>query len=170
MDKEACALVTRIEAGLLATDIDLASRTWLDGIPSVPGWYWLETDCSLAVLERLGQPKGLSHYNIPGRVRSARCLIDLGFAIVPADDTLYVVYSGHAKNLRSRAREHVFGHSKTACLGLSKYLKTLKSYQWRFRYAPLSTVQHTPCDDERLRAFGEQAWRAKHGWPVLCAE
>ena len=82
--------------------------------------------------------------------------------VVNADE----VYSGEAKNLKARAREHMSGHSKTACLALSNY-GSLRAYIWRFYFSPCPSFED-PNESKLLRTLGEQAWRSKHGWPILC--
>jgi len=120
------------------------------------------------VFSTVGPPKGEWHYNIPEKVKASLSLKPFGLCILPSDNPFYYVYSGETNNLKARAREHMSGSSRTACLALSNYPSFLR-YEWRFYF--------TPCPPEVdldrskiLRVFGEQMWRAKYGWPILCGK
>jgi hypothetical protein len=97
----------------------------------------------------------------------AHAVLSLGMAISQVNGDEYVVYSGEAKNLKARAREHERGHAKTYCLAISEY-ETLLKYRWTFCYVALSTCRYVQHDDKLLRLAIEQAWRTVHGWPILC--
>lgn len=135
-------------------------------VPAVTGWYLVETDTPLAVLEHLPAPRGVAHYKIAERYRRNHRLITLGLTITPtAPGNFYVVYSGEHGNLKARAREHTQGHEKTGCLCLSQY-QPLHGQRWNFKYLPFSVLGVE--DDKRVRVLVEQKWRATNGWPLLC--
>ncbi len=74
-----------------------------------------------------------------------------------------------AANLQARAREHTFADPGTAGLALSKYPELI-GYEWIFGYITLRRLApRVSCQDMMLR-LGEQVWRARNGWPLLCAD
>ena len=162
------SLLESIEKGLQDFELDLEGHKWRDSIPSRPGWYFIKTNAPPEVFTKIGPPEGVNHYDLPKRIRSALALESLGVCIMPAEGGMYVVYSGETKNLKARAREHVYGHSKTGCLALGNY-PLLKSYEWRFICSVCHIVQN-PNDSKLVRILGEQLWRAKNGWPILCGK
>ena len=87
---------------------------WHSSVPSNPGWYFIETDTPPEVFKGVRTPPpDHRHYNIPEKVKTSLSLDDFGACIEPTDNLFYVVYSGEAKNLKARAREHMSGHPKT---------------------------------------------------------
>lgn len=161
-------LLAQIERNLKKVDMTLDNDSWRDTVPSVHGWYFIETNAPPEVLKDLGPPKGERHYNIPAKINASLALQEFGFCILPSNDSFYYVYSGEARNLKARAREHVSGHSKTGCLALGNY-PVLRNYSWRFHFAACSFVKKAD-DSKLLRVFGEQIWRSKYGWPILCGK
>lgn len=138
---------------------------WRKDIPGEPGWYVIKTDTPVEVFGLLVEPqKGIYHYNL-----KKRCINNNKhkFIICQDENKKYVVYNGHAKNLKARAREHDRGHNKTACLALRKYQDLIK-YNWYFYYLPISALDISLQDSKLLRIAVEQAWRAEFGWPILC--
>jgi len=153
----------------ICTEIDYFNSNWHSKIPSLPGWYIIKTNTPISVLKSLNKPDGESHYNIPVRIEEIKKLYPPELVINQKHDEVYVIYNGHSKNLKSRAREHYDGHSKTACLALKQY-PTLWDYKWYFCYFPVKALGLDYADHEILRKFIEQAWRARNGWPILCKE
>ena len=141
---------------------------WRISIPSKPGWYFIETDTPPEVFKDVGPPVGQRHYNIPEKVKTSLSLSKFRACILPKGNAFYFVYSGEAKNLKARAREHMSGHPKTGCLALINYPR-LRSYTWNFHYALCPNIDALN-ENKILRTFGEQVWRAKYGWPILCGK
>lgn len=143
---------------------------WHSSIPSEPGWYFIETDTPPEVFKGVDPPPdGYRHYNIPEKVNTSLSLSKKYEAcILPKDSPFYVVYSGEAKNLKARAREHMSGHPKTGCLALTNY-RQLKKYSWKFHFSLCPDIDDLN-ESKILRTFGEQAWRGKYGWPILCGK
>jgi len=148
-------------------EITFHSDAWREGIPSKPGWYFVETDMPPEKFKDVRGPgKNSAHYNIPERVKESLALEQFNACIPPGRRFFYIVYSGETANLRARAREHVSGHPKTACLALESY-PFLCKYKWFFCFL-LCEVGENSKESKLLRTVGEQLWRAKNGWPILC--
>jgi len=149
----------------------LSATGWWDSIPSTPGWYLIETNTPLSVMEQLpAPPRGGILYNIPERLNFSKFLRQSHLAIIPsAPGASFVIYSGEHGNLKSRAREHTHGHHKTGCLCLSQY-DSLYNYSWSFSYLSCDSALSGCQGDKALRALVEQKWRGKYGWPLLCKE
>ena len=98
-----------------------------------------------------------------------RCLVEsLPISdIIIEREGMRPIYSGMAKNLLNRAREHTFAHKGTAGLALTNY-NELKQYKWTFNYKentlPFSSNKHRNI----ILKLGEQIWRSNNGWPILC--
>lgn len=159
-------LLKLIEKGLKTLTINFEDDSWRSFVPSMPGWYFIETNTPPVVLKGIGPPKGEAHYDIPKRVNFSLWPELLGLCILPSKNPFYFVYSGEAKNLKARAREHISGHPKTGCLALSNY-SIFHTYKWRFHFSPCHFGEN-PRESKLLRLFGEQIWRSKYGWPILC--
>lgn len=151
--------------------MNLNNRGWWRDIPAEGGWYWIKSNASLRALQGLDEPpnnEAVRIYNIPQRLEHNEFLIGQGLAILPRRrGQLHVVYSGEARNLRARAREHTHGNDQTGCLQLSRYA-ALRRFNWHFCYVPCRVIFPRCRDDKALRVFGEQLWRCLNGWPVLC--
>lgn len=158
-------LKTAFAQNMQSVVMDLSVDNWRTNIPNTGGWYFIETNTPIATLQGLGSPKGENHRNIPSVIAYSQQLIQNGLAIQRQGKGMYAVYNGEAKSLKARAREHVFGSSKTYCLGLSNY-QALKKYTWKFWF--LSTKKINLPDDKGIKVFGEQIWRSENGWPILC--
>ena len=142
---------------------------WHSSIPSKPGWYFIETDTPPKVFKDVGPPPdGSRHYNIPEKVKTSLLLKKYRACIEPTDNPFYIVYSGEAKNLKARAREHMSGHKETGCLALENYPR-LRSHTWKFHYVECPPP-YDSAESKILRTYGEQVWRAKYGWPILCGK
>ena len=157
-----------IEDDLETIKMSLVDDLWRSSIPSGPGWYFIETNTPPDVFKGVGPPLGEHHCNIPKKVNDSLSLKNFGVCILPSDNPFYFVYSGEAKNLKARAREHVAGHPKTYCLALTNY-PVLHRYIWRFHFAPCHYGDN-PNESKLLRIIGEQMWRSKYGWPILCGK
>jgi hypothetical protein len=152
-------------------NMQLNAVGWWNQIPSTAGWYLIETNTPLSVMEQLPDPpRGGILYNISDRLHFSSFLMHSNLAIKPSTlGAPFVIYSGEHGNLKSRAREHTHGHPKTGCLCLSQY-DQLFNYTWTFSYLPCDSVLSGCQGDKALRALVEQKWRGKYGWPVLCKE
>lgn len=159
-----------------SVQIDLRNDRWhrLGGIPNKPGWYYISTNAPIGILQKQslwsatylrakdGEIAKVRNYNLQQRANRY------------SDSSSHYfntkgVYSGLASKLQARAKEHTFADPGTGGLALSKY-PTLHDYEWIFHFVTLSgfTTDYQ-CKDVLLR-LGEQVWRSKYGWPVLCAE
>ena len=150
-------------------DLSKNSKWYLNTIPSEAGWYLIKTTAPVDILRNVGGPKQKGNYNIRQKIIDSQYLIDCDLSIKQIGNQPYVVYSGEAANLRYRAREHSFGGSGTGCLAIEKY-GSLKLYNWFFSYLTCETYNPDSEGDKNLRKFGEQIWRSKNGWPVLCSQ
>ena len=173
MNKAIQNIVNEIDDKLKCVEINLKDGEWREEIPNEPGWYLIKTNTPIDQLEKLKRPPGFeAHTNIPETIGKTLMLEKAGIAIVQSNDEDYVVYNGEADKLKNRAREHVRGHAKTYCLGLSNYREELSEYRWVFCFVAASNCENIPKnishEDKLLRLAVEQAWRAKHGWPILC--
>ncbi|NHN79181.1 hypothetical protein HA520_18145 [Azotobacter chroococcum] len=158
-----------------SVQIDLRDDQWHHlGIPTAPGWYFISTNAPVSLLQQqsLWAPTyprakdqkvvNVKNYDLQRRANRYSESLSTYF-------NTKAVYSGLASNLRSRAREHTFADPGTAGLSLSKY-PALHDYEWVFNFVTLKRfMADCQCQAVLLR-LGEQMWRAKHGWPVLCAE
>lgn len=159
-----------------SVQIDLCNDQWhLDGgIPSLPGWYYITTNAPVDLLQRQrlwsstyqtakdNKPAKVKNYDI---LQRANRYTD---RLAPYFNTRDV-YSGLASKLSSRAREHTFADPGTGGLALAKYPE-LFDFEWIFHFVTLHRfMTNCQCNNVLLR-LGEQLWRSKHGWPVLCVE
>lgn len=150
--------------------MSLSDFSWWQEVPTKPGWYFIETNARVSDLELIPPPKGKRHIDIPSKVKASLTLKDFNACIVPDNDSRnFIVYSGETKNLKDRAREHANGSEGTGCLSLSQYHDQLACYEWWFHYA-VCDFGAKPNDSKLLRTVGEQLWRAKYGWPILCGK
>ncbi len=158
--------------------IDLTNPEWHREIPSRCGWYFIETGTPLNILCNLpsppfeytnekGEVKKCKNYNISVRVQAFASTLDEE-SIVISGAGLRPVYSGMAKNLLNRAREHTFFHQGTVGLALTNY-RELTVYAWNFHYAENSLPTASAAHRDITLKLGEQFWRALHGWPLLCS-
>lgn len=172
MNKAIMSIIEEIDGSFKCVEISFLNDEWRKDIPSEPGWYLIKTNTPLDVLKELEPPKSKSHISILATIKQTSQLGELGITINQlGNGGLYAVYSGEAKNLKYRAREHARGHEKTYCLCLDNYKKVLRDYKWLFCYVPVSTCKSLTSidkDDKLLRLGVEQGWRTKHGWPILC--
>ncbi len=144
------------------------------GIPSAAGWYFIETNTPLTVLQRQGlwaetyitkrsaQTKKVLNYSIAARAMRYS-------SPIAEYVNLERVYSGKASNLRDRARQHTFADPGTAALALFRYPE-LFQYSWSLGYMPLSRFPHEGMTETILLSLGERIWRQSFRWPLLCAE
>ena len=162
------AILEIMETGLKSVEMSFETDDWRTIIPSSPGWYFIETDTPPDIFKNVGSPIGQRHYDIPKKVLESLALKKYDACILPTDNPFYFIYSGEAKNLKARAREHMSGHPKTGCLALVNY-ESLHSYNWKFHFT-LCPISKDPNESKLLRTLGEQVWRAKYGWPILCGK
>jgi len=168
MNKIIKSIVDELDRGMEEAQMDLEYDKWRQNIPGKPGWYLIKTNTPVEVLMKCTRIHK-AHINIPETIKKKSKLSDVGIAIIQSGDAEYIVYNGEANNLKARAREHAKGHPQTYCLGLSDYM-ALRNYRWTFCYVPASEGKSLPDGDKTLRTAVEQAWRAKHGWPILCSK
>lgn len=169
-------LSTYLDGTHSSVQIDFRNDQWhLDGgIPSKPGWYYISTNAPVSLLQqqalwsstypRVTDQKIVKVKNYDLQKRANRYSIGLSKYFNTRG-----VYSGLASNLLSRAREHTFADPGTAGLALAKYAP-LHEHEWIFHFVTLGRFMADCQCKEVLLRLGEQSWRAKHGWPVLCAE
>lgn len=144
-------------------------RGWWSTIPAVPGWYAIETNTPIDVLDALvrvvDKPK---HYDFSVRAAATAFMRECGEIIQPSSaGESYVMYSGQADQLRKRAFEHSHGNGGTGCLGLSGY-PILGDYKWEFLFRTCAAQVPGAQGNKLVRTVLEQRWRAEHGWPLLC--
>lgn len=178
MKQEMETLRSIIESNFIAQNIDLGNNQWHLNIPSEAGWYYIETDTPLEVFLRLDSPpseyinedgevKKCKNYDIASRTETLVSGLETGGVIIERDG-VRPVYSGMAKNLLNRAREHTFGHKGTAGLALANYSE-LANYNWTFRYKINELEFSSNKHRNIILKLGEQVWRANNGWPILCS-
>ena len=173
MRDELRAFVTD-DGNYACADIDFDDKKWhlklgIDGKKA--GWYFFETTTPYGVLKELEAPP--THYWNKAGERKKVGNYDLGARArrySPSLEELFSgerVYSGIRKDLRERARDHVFGHIGTGCLALSNY-SVLREHSWKFWYACIDDFGPECSQVDLVLNIGEQIWRAHYGWPVLC--
>lgn len=166
-----------IKSEFTKIEIDLKNTSWHLTIPNKAGWYFIETNTPPEVFVGLSSPpseyvnesgemKKCRNYNIPMRVQSLHLAQQVGFII--SSPEIRPVYSGMAKKLRDRAREHTFGHQGTAALALANY-SDLHQYKWIFSFKENLNGANSPAHADIALKLGEQMWRATYGWPILCS-
>jgi hypothetical protein len=170
------ALEKYLDSIYSCVQIDLCDKKWHTKaqIPAEPGWYFIRSSAPLSVLyeqelwsttyvtKRKHETNSVRNYNIGERAR--RYTTDL-----LSYWNITEVYSGMASDLLARACEHTFTDPGTGGLALSRY-PALHEFEWSFGYLTVRRfLPNASCDDMILR-LGEQIWRSKHGWPILCAE
>ena len=142
------------------------------GIPRQSGWYFIRTTAPVDILKeqalwddtylQVGSGKTVPVKNYDIASRAARFSGDLADCWNVTE-----VYSGLASNLRDRAREHTFPNPGTAALALSRY-PALRAYEWTFGFVTMKRFLEKPSCETMLLRLGEQIWRSKNGWPLLC--
>lgn len=154
--------------------MELDNKEWAGkaNIPSQRGWYFIRTDTPVEVLRRQklwastytqvnGKTARVKNYNLARR--AGRYQSDLSEFWNLAE-----VYSGMHANLRERAKQHVLPDAGTGALALGRYPELMR-YEWLFFFAPMELFRIDVSCPEMLVRLGEQTWRSKHGWPLLCA-
>lgn len=169
-------LTSYLDSPPSSVPIDLRDPKWhvRGAIPSESGWYYISTNTPLEILQRQRLPNPTYVTAREGKVAKVKNY-DLGARAsrhVPQFAQYFNVkgvYSGLASDLLARAREHTFSDPGTGGLALSRY-PDLFDWQWSFHYVTLRRFAVDNRCDEILLRLGEQLWRSKHGWPILCAE
>jgi hypothetical protein len=168
-------LSTYLSSYASCTAISLIDSSWHTqaNVPNEAGWYFIRTNCPVAVLKqqhlwdqtyttaRSGMSARVKNYDIASRAQRFKEDFADYWNIVE-------VYSGMASSLQARAREHTFANPGTAGLALSRYV-ALREYEWTFGFVTLRRFNPTVSRQDMLLHLGEQIWRAKNGWPLLCA-
>ncbi|OOE63586.1 hypothetical protein [Salinivibrio kushneri] len=160
----------------IEVEIDFSNCKWHTKarVPAESGWYYVETNTPFEVLARQdlwGRQYTKKKSCVTADVKN----YDLQSRCSRYDPRMAeywnksLVYSGRASNLQSRAREHTFADPGTGGLALSKYPE-LHEYDWWFYYKTLNQFYPNCANPDVLLLLGEQVWRSKHGWPILCAE
>ncbi len=148
--------------------ISFSNYKWLGEIPTKSGWYLIKTDASK---KKLSESKSLhpeykAHIDLYETINKTSKIE--GIAITQLGNAPYVVYSGEATNLRTRASQHIKGNKNTFCLGLANHID-LHLDKWWFCFLTLDRYTRFSIGENKLlRLAVEQAWRAKNGWPILC--
>lgn len=169
-------LATYLDSTHSSVQIDLWNDQWHrhGGVPNKPGWYYISTNAPVGLLQQQTlwsatysrakdhQVTKVRNYDL--QQRANRYSDDLSQYYNTKG-----VYSGLASKLQTRAREHTFADPGTAGLALSKY-PALHDYEWIFHFVTLDRFMADCQCKEVLLRLGEQVWRSKYGWPVLCAE
>lgn len=171
--KELCEFLSR---DFTRVKIDFSSRNWhvQAKIPSGSGWYYIQTNTPFDILARQSlwarqydRPKAGVRADVKNYDLQARCA-----RFAPSLTEYWNterVYSGLASNLQARAREHTFVDPGTGGLALARYSE-LHEYDWYFHYAALDAFMPNCSNPDVLLLLGEQVWRSRNGWPILCAE
>ncbi|QXI08464.1 hypothetical protein HU718_012405 [Pseudomonas tensinigenes] len=169
-------LVDYLDSTHSSVQIDFQNKQWHHriGIPETPGWYYISTNTPISVLQQQNlwsntysrakdqEIVKVKNYDIQHRAKR------FSDNLSPYFNTKGV-YSGLTSKLQSRAREHTFADPGTAGLALFKYPE-LHKYEWIFNFVTLYRfMTDCQCKEVMLR-LGEQVWRSKHGWPILCSE
>jgi len=172
-------LIECMKSGFTEIDVSLTDENWNQSVPEKSGWYYFSTNTPVSVFKSLNTPPSTyknkngkvipcMNYNLTEKANDNFQEINLNSIIITIPE-FYAVYSGHAKDLKSRSKEHTFSHPGTAGLALSNYDK-LKEFKWSFFYKPISDVSFNYSNDKLVRVAGEQVCRSLHGWPLLCSE
>lgn len=167
-----------IESNFENSVIDFQNAQWTIDIPSTPGWYFIETDTPVGVFRSLPHPsleyvnnkneiKKCRNYNLTKRINILENAFNVRDLFI-IKEGVRAIYSGKTKNLKARAREHTFGHKGTAGLALVNY-KEIYDFKWYFRYRENPFDFNTKEHLDIILKFGEQIWRSKNGWPILCS-
>lgn len=170
------ALVEYLDSIYSCAQINLDDKDWhrKAQVPAESGWYFIRSNAPLSLLweqelwsttyvtKQKQETKPVRNYNLAERSR--RYAPDLSSYWNTTE-----VYSGMASNLMSRAREHTFPDPGTGGVALSRY-PALKEFEWTFGYLTLGRFMSDASCNDMLLHLGEQIWRSKHGWPILCAE
>lgn len=171
-------LSTLIKSEFRSREIDLSNNQWHLGLPNTGGWYFIKTNAPITALTSVSSPpseyenedgemKKCRNYDIRSRT-NALLSATTNSTIVINSPELRPVYSGMAKNILNRAREHTFTHKGTAGLALATY-ESLKSYKWYFHYIENTIETVSPAHKDTVLKLGEQMWRSVYGWPLLCS-
>lgn len=155
--------------------INFSDKKWhINGsIPNEPGWYFIRTDAPVDVLVQQRLWSETYRQSITGRLARVKNY-RIGDRAARYDPqcprfwNIEEVYSGLAKSLRDRAREHTFADPGTGGLALSKYPE-LADYSWTFGFFKLRDHILNGQSEWIALRIGEQIWRSKNGWPLLCA-
>lgn len=166
------ALAKHLDHWANRVPMELGKAWHLEGhVPRSAGWYFIETDTPVDVLKRQHRPQAVYKKKKSGDEAPVKIYDIAGSANRYADDlkdcwNTAQVYSGLAKNLQSRSREHTSPDLGTAALALSLYPE-LRQYQWTFCYVEMTAFLPGASCPEMLLRLGEQIWRATNGWPLL---
>jgi len=156
--------------------IDLTDKNWhtKSYIPNVAGWYFIQTNMPLQricaqgiwqetyVTKKKQETVPVRNYNLGERARRFSNEMSHYWNIEE-------IYSGMTSNLMKRAKEHTFADPGTTGLALSRYPEA-RDYQWQFGFYTLDRFLQKPSCHKMILNLGEQIWRSKNGWPLLCAE
>jgi hypothetical protein len=152
--------------------MNLAGDRWhvAAKIPRTAGWYFIETNTPVEILQRQHRPQ-TRYTQKNGKEVNVKIYDISGSAARYADDlkecwNIEQVYSGLASNLQDRAREHTLSDLGTAALALGLYPE-LHSYAWTFCYVEMHRFLPEASCPKMLLRLGEQMWRGTNGWPLL---
>lgn len=167
-----------IESPFSSLKVSFEDENWNKDVQSKAGWYYFCTSAPYSAFIELSPPpseyeneegemKKCRNYNLSARATSHSAESNKN-TIVIAGDGEYAVYSGYAKNLKTRSKEHTFAHPGTAGLALSRY-PTLRNYIWCFYFKYIDSDKLQYGNRDIVLKLGEQIWRANNGWPLLCS-
>tara|TARA_R100000935_G_scaffold58869_1_gene98826 strand:+ start:9428 stop:10036 length:609 start_codon:yes stop_codon:yes gene_type:complete len=150
-------------------------------ITQSPGWYWIGCDIGFEELQEMQLLKekelpksaceiselSLKNYRTFGE--DYLCKLDV--------NGTRIIYNGHQGSVITRIRQHfTLNNENTGALGLKYY--PLSQKKWVIRYFGNSHIDRLPShiqsdvksiiSTQSGRIAIENAWRAKHGWPILC--
>ncbi|QRK12297.1 hypothetical protein JQX13_21085 [Archangium violaceum] len=146
-----------------------------------PGWYWFLSDMRYEELAELDRPTSLPQKgcNMGALVREHLSIFGQELLCKPDSSGMLVLYNGHEQQVSSRVRAHfTLGNDRTGALGLRHYGISARRWALRVFSNPCLTQQgdavsqkiRTLMQSKAGRCSIESAWRAVHGWPVLCKE
>lgn len=156
-----------IEEGKTVVGMRLDDDSWLASIPAVPGWYFIETNTPPKVFRAVDPPEEEGYDNIPAQATAVLAYRYFGVCVLPTEkNPSYIVCAGETKNLKARAKTHMYGHPKAGGLALAAY-PVLRNFGWRFLFS-LCDFSEIPNESKLLRIAGIELWRSQYGWPILC--
>lgn len=169
-------------------DPDLFTQSWAETRhpPLIwstygPGWYWFRVTMKCAELFAVPKPVTLPKAGCDiGSVSQANTKTFGKNLLCQPDDTGgLVVYNGHEGRVSNRVRGHfALNNDRTGALGLKHFALSREAWEVRVFSTPsLECMQGDEKSQIRVlmnsnigRRAVETAWRATHGWPLLCLQ
>ncbi len=150
-------------------------------ITQSPGWYWIGCDVGFEELKRIELLKGKK---LPKSACKIKELAQANYStfgneyLCNLDESgTRIIYNGHQGSVIQRIRQHfTLNNENTGALGLKYYPMFQK--KWVIKYFGKPHIEKLPqrfqndvkniITTQSGRISIENAWRAKHGWPILC--